>query len=425
MKIADDGWFGSGKKGTDDERIIPFKVSVSDEAINDLKYRLRNARINYESLEECNDFSYGFNGKYLKHLANYWLNKYNWKYHEDIINSLPQFITEIEGLKIHFIHAKPREKYEVVVPLLIVHGWPGNVFEFHKIIPMLLDPVQQIGSDINVAFEVIAPSIPGFGWSGVPMKKGLSPKAAARIFNKLMVRLGFSRYLLQGGDFGSIIATNIAFYYPENIIGLHLNMVLIFNWKALLYRTVGTMVPKLVYSSKKFHQQDSTHAFFNEMLEETGYVHIQATKPDTVGAALTDSPVGLAAYILEKFSSWTNTTYRSLHDGGLTRKFTMDELLTIVSIYWFNGNIMNSLRFYKEHFKDPSRYHGFNLYINVPTGYASFPEDLIEQPEEIMRTMYNVTSYTEMKVGGHFAAFEEPKLLADDIIKFIKTIHLE
>ncbi|VBB30849.1 unnamed protein product [Acanthocheilonema viteae] len=358
---AADGWFGHGEKRTDDERIIPFKINVSMEAIQDLKSRLKNARISYEPLEDCNDFSYGFNGKYLKHVANYWLNKYNWKYHEGIINSLPQFVTEVEGLKIHFIHAKPvKDNYKVVIPLLILHGWPGNVFEFFKIIPILLDPVQQISSDINVAFEVIAPSIPGFGWSTAPMKKGFNPEVAARIFNKLMIRLGFS-----------------------SVIGLHLNMAIALTWKALLYSTIGIIAPRLVYSSKTFHQQVAS-AFIKDLLEETGYMHIQATKPDTVGAALSDSPIGLAAYILEKFSYGTNTTYRSFHDGGLT-----------------------------------------NRYISSPTGYAVFPEDVIKQSEEAVRTMYNLTHYKEIERGGHFAALEEPKLLAADIIKFVKTIQLE
>ncbi|KAL3998370.1 Epoxide hydrolase N terminus family protein [Acanthocheilonema viteae] len=420
---AADGWFGHGEKRTDDERIIPFKINVSMEAIQDLKSRLKNARISYEPLEDCNDFSYGFNGKYLKHVANYWLNKYNWKYHEGIINSLPQFVTEVEGLKIHFIHAKPvKDNYKVVIPLLILHGWPGNVFEFFKIIPILLDPVQQISSDINVAFEVIAPSIPGFGWSTAPMKKGFNPEVAARIFNKLMIRLGFSRYLLQGGDWGRSIASDIAFYYPKNVIGLHLNMAIALTWKALLYSTIGIIAPRLVYSSKTFHQQVAS-AFIKDLLEETGYMHIQATKPDTVGAALSDSPIGLAAYILEKFSYGTNTTYRSFHDGGLTKKFTLDELLTIVSIYWFNGNMVNAMRLYKEYFQNSSR--NFNRYISSPTGYAVFPEDVIKQSEEAVRTMYNLTHYKEIERGGHFAALEEPKLLAADIIKFVKTIQLE
>ncbi|VIO96220.1 Uncharacterized protein BM_BM6095 [Brugia malayi] len=391
--IAIDGWFGRGKKRKDDERITPFKISVPEEAIQDLKFRLKNARINYEPLEDCNDFSYGFNSKYLKY--------------------------------IHFIHAKPmHNNYEVIVPLLILHGWPGNVFEFLKIIPLLVDPIQQIGSDISITFEIIAPSIPGFGWSAAPIKKGFNTEVAARIFNKLMIRLGFSRYLLQGGDWGSNIATNIAFYYPENVIGLHLNMALVFNWKALLYTAFGTITPRLAYSSQTFHQR-ATGAFLKDMLEETGYMHIQATKPDTIGAALNDSPIGLAAYILEKFSYGTNTTYRSLHDGGLTKKFTLDELLTIVSIYWFNNNIINAIRLYKEYFQNTPIFNKFNRYISIPTGYAAFPEDLMKQPEELMRTMYNITNYTEIKAGGHFAAFEEPKLLASDIIKFVKTIQLE
>uniref|UniRef100_A0A915Q4U7 Epoxide hydrolase n=1 Tax=Setaria digitata TaxID=48799 RepID=A0A915Q4U7_9BILA len=411
--LPSDGWFGSGEKRADDERILPFKVIVSEEA-------LEASHFSYEPLEDRNDFSNGFNGEYLKHVASYWLKKYNWRYHEEIINTVPHFTTEIEGLKIHFIRAKPTQNsYQLVVPLLLLHGWPGNVFEFLKIIPKLIDPIQQIGSDINVAFEVIAPSIPGFGWSSAPMKTGFDQEAAARIFNKLMIRLGFSRYLLQGGDWGSAIATSIAFYYPENVIGLHLNMALIFTWKALLYEIFGAVVPRLAYSSETFHHQPAG-AFLKDILEETGYMHIQATKPDTVGAALSDSPIGLAAYILEKFSSGTNTTYRSLHDGGLTRQFIVTSR---VIMFQFKKHLIGQA-YLAMHLKLSISSLFCSPYITVPTGYAAFPEDLAKQPEEIMRIMYNLTSYTEIKAGGHFAAFEEPKLLASDIIKFVKTIEL-
>ncbi|VDN20830.1 unnamed protein product [Gongylonema pulchrum] len=357
--IAADGWFGSGKKRDDDERIMPVLVNVSSQAIEvssfrsrsltlslsyfpDLKYRLRSARISYDPLEDEDNFQYGFNSKYLRELTNYWLNKYNWRYHEAIINtfstvkyarperSLPQGAY----FQVHFIHMKPaRGTYKVVVPLLLVHGWPSNVFEFYKIIPMLVDPVKQLGSDVDLAFEVVAPSIPGFAWSSAPKKTGFNTEATARIFWKLMTRLGFSRFLLQGGDWGSPITTSIALYFPQQlahvfyasaskslsfllytklrmenllslnskvirfsilfvsrsfaqrVIGLHLNMAMAISWKAMLYQLVGLVLPKLAFSSETFHHF-SPSTYFMDVLQETGYLHIQATKPDTVGMFL-------------------------------------------------------------------------------------------------------------------------------------------
>lgn len=425
LEIDSDGWFGSGNKRADNEKIAPFKVRVTDEALKDLNERLDKARITHSVLENSPNFEYGFNVNYLKDVVKYWKNSFSWRKQESIINSFPQFTTEIEGLKIHFIHAKPPTGYRKVVPLLIVHGWPGNVFEFYKIIPMLTDPSQNLKLDKDIAFEVIAPSIPGYGWSDVPKKTGFNQWATARIFQKLMLRLGFKKFALQGGDWGSAVTTNIAHYYPKNVIGLHLNTIFMMphaNIRSALISLIGSIAPSLVFSSPTSFSFSLKNNVMN-IVSEGGYLHLQATKPDTVGVGLNDSPVGLAAYILEKFSTWTNRQNRMLPDGGLTKKFTMDELLTIVTIYWLNGNIVNSQRYYKEYFLSPQRDIVASAYLSVPTGYASFPHDLIDRlPKELAETMFNITRYTEMPVGGHFAAFEEPELLAKDVVFFIKTL---
>ncbi|KAF8384851.1 hypothetical protein PRIPAC_73993 [Pristionchus pacificus] len=448
-----DGWFGTGMKRADDTKITPFKVAVPDAVLEDLKNRVASTRISHEVLEDANSFEYGFNANYLKKVLDHWQTKYDWRKQEVILNSWPQFITEVEGVKVHYYHAKPdAKKYKKVVPLLLVHGWPGNVFEFYKMLPMLLDPVaHKVASTHDIAFEVIAPSIPGYGFSESPKKTGFSQLAAARVFRKLMERVGHKKFYMQGGDWGSIVTSQLARMYPESALGLHLNMASASptSIKGLFYAVVGSIIPQHVFKHSHHHDYSTLDILTKVMLPESGYMHIQATKPDTVGTGLNDSPAGLAAYILEKFSTWTNGEYRKLPDGGLTKKFTLDELLTIVTIYWtqvnvhefinkcidqilHQGNIVASQRFYKECFTDPYNFPltnidemremqcSFSHYISVPTAHAQFPNELFDkQPAEIIATGMNLTSQVVMPDGGHFAAFEHPSDLAKHLFSFV------
>ncbi|KHN79201.1 Epoxide hydrolase 1 [Toxocara canis] len=426
FEIIIDEWYGSGSRRTENEAIVPFKVNVPDDVLKDLRMRLQNARISHEPLEDSDNFEYGFNANFLRTIIRYWAEKFDWRKQEAIINRFPQFTTEIEGLKVHFIRAKPpAKKYSRIVPLLIVHGWPGNVFEFYKIIPMLTDPSSNLGLESSIAFEVIAPSIPGYGWSDAPRKTGFNQWSTARVFRKMMLRLGHNKFLLQGGDWGSLVCTNIALYYPQHVLGLHLNMAFVsplFSLKAAFLSIVGSISPSTVFSSVNAYSFSLKKLFFT-MLTEGAHFHMHSTDPDTLGIGLNDSPVGLAAYILNKFAAWTNRHYRSWPDGALTQKLTMDELLTILSIYWINGNIVNSQRYYKEFFLSPQRDEVERAYLEVPTAFAIFPNDLFNpQPQELIECKYNLTSYTEMPKGGHFAALEEPKLLARDIFRFANIL---
>ncbi|TKR87269.1 hypothetical protein L596_011691 [Steinernema carpocapsae] len=430
IKVAKDGYFGSGAKHPDNTAINPFKINVPDAVLQDLKKRLEQSRIGHEVLEDSDNFEYGFNSKTLEEVKNYWLTKFDWRKQEAILNSFPQFTTEIEGMNIHFLRVQPPKTYKKVYPLLVVHGWPGNVFEFYKLIPMLTDPNKNLpGTDQDFAFEVIAPSIPGYGWSDQPKKTGFNQVVAARIFRKLMERLGKPKFFVQGGDWGAIIVSFLGKLYPDNVIGVHLNMFPAMphsNAKTFFLNVFGHLFPSLTFTSPSFHTF-SLKTFFLEAIKESGYMHIQATKPDTVGTALNDSPIGLAAYILEKYSTWTNMKYRSLQDGGLTKKFTMDELLTMISIYWTNNNIVSSQRFYAEYFGNPTCEALANQFIHVPTGYASFKHDFPQQiPEEIAAANCNMTHFGEFSDGGHFAAFEVPKQLAGDVFAFVgkvETLH--
>ncbi|KAB1258916.1 Epoxide hydrolase 1 [Camelus dromedarius] len=422
----EDGWWGPGVRPTagEDESICPFKVETSDEEINDLHQRIEKVRL-APPLEDSR-FHYGFNSNYLKKVISYWRNGFDWRKQVEILNKYPHFKTKIEGLDIHFIHVKPPQlpSGHTPKPLLMVHGWPGSFYEFYKIIPLLTDPKNHGLSDEHV-FEVICPSIPGYGFSEAPSKKGCNSVATARIFYKLMLRLGFQQFYIQGGDWGALICTNMAQLVPSHVKGLHLNMALIlrnfYTISLLLGRRFGGLFGyterdmELLYPFKKV---------FYSLVRESGYMHIQCTKPDTVGCALNDSPVGLAAYILEKFSTWTNSEFRDLEDGGLERKFSLDDLLTGIMLYWTTGTITSSQRFYKENLGQgfmANKHETMKVY--VPTGFAAFPYELMHFPEKWVKSKYpKLLSYSYMPRGGHFAAFEEPELLAQDIRKFVGLV---
>ncbi|XP_006276419.2 epoxide hydrolase 1 [Alligator mississippiensis] len=425
-----DGWWGSGErppKEKEDESIRPFRIETSDREIQDLHERLDRAR--YTPPLEGAAFQYGFNTTYLRRVVAYWRNQFNWQKQVEILNQYPHFKTTIEGIDIHFIHVKPLHvpRGQIVRPLLMVHGWPGSFFEFYKIIPLLTDPARH-GLNEDVVFEVICPSIPGYGFSEAPHQRGFDTLAAARIFHKLMERLGFKEFYVQGGDWGSQITTNMAQMQAKQVKGLHLNLVFISSsgLGRLVSLILGAYVPWLVGLTR----EDSRRLFpyleksVYEILRESGYLHIQATKPDTAGCGLNDSPVALAAYILEKFSTWTDKSFRDLDDGGLERKFSLDDLLTNVMIYWVTSSIVPSMRFYKENFStNPTTAPHARVGVYVPTGLAVFPQELIYTPCTWAKKKFkNIVAYTYMPRGGHFAAFEEPKLLAEDIKQLVRKV---
>ncbi|XP_056904427.1 epoxide hydrolase 1 [Takifugu flavidus] len=416
-----EGWWGAGEKPqSEDESIRPFTVETSDKEIEDLHGRIDGSR--YTDPLEGSAFQYGFNSTYLKKVVSYWKNEFDWKKQVAVLNKYPHYKTKIEGLDVHFIHVRPTSRpNQRVLPIMLVHGWPGSFYEFYKILPILTE------NQGGLVFEVICPSIPGYGFSEAPHKQGFNSLAAARIFHTLMERLGFSQYYLQGGDWGALITTNMAQMKPQNVKGLHVNMIITNrNFKTLLTIILGPYLPSLVGLTREDVRR--LFPFFEknvwEMLRESGYMHIQATKPDTAGCGLNDSPVGLAAYILEKFSTWTHTKYKDLDDGGLERKYTLDDLLTNVMIYWTTRSIVPSMRFYKENLKgDFDKRVDASVAVLVPSGLAAFPEELIHCPKAWAVTKYhNIYSYTSMPRGGHFAAFEEPQLLAEDIFQFVRKV---
>lgn len=409
---------GQAKDRSNDKEVRPFLINITTEVIADLKNRLSNARPIVKPLRSVN-FEYGFNGDHLAKVIDHWLNRYDWTARQAYLNTLPQFKTNIFGLDLHFIHAKPPTRSKArTIPLLMLHGWPGSVVEFYKIIPMLTTPV----AGRNFVFEVVAPSLPGYGFSEAAARPGMGPAQMGQMFVKLMERLGHEKFYVQGGDWGAVITEAISKIFPDRVYGMHSNMCsTITSLKLIDYirLALGTYWPSIIISSE--NEESRTYPLskmFSGFLEESGYMHLQMTKPDTAGVALNDSPVGLAAYILEKFSTWTSTRYKNLPDGGLS-KFKTDELLDNVMIYWVTSSMTTSMRLYSEFASN--KYQALPhamVKVKVPAACAIFPNEIpitLTLKTLLNRKFEKLIRATEMKDGGHFAAFEQPRLLADDI----------
>ena len=399
------------------EQLEPFKISVSDAELADLKSRIGSDL--KKIVKPLNDigFEYGFNSEYLKEIAKYWNDSYKWRQQETFINNVPQFTTRIDGLDIHFLHAKPKsESGKKIVPLLLVHGWPGSFVEFLDIIPLLT------AGNSELAFEVVAPSIPGYGFSSAPQKPGHNAAHTAKIFRDLMLRLGHSEFYCQGGDWGALVTTNLATFFPDNVRGLHVNMAGAFT-NGGMAKSYLARIPGLKYLIADPEDFDKVPDF-GFLLQESGYMHLQATKPDTVGVGLSSSPLGLAAYIMEKFSTWTDPAWRELQDGGLETKTAMDKdrMLTNVMIYWITNSITSSMRYYKENLSSYDMAVA-NTPVRVPVGFADLPHELTRVPRHQLTGKFpRLVSLTTLPSGGHFAAMEVPGDLAADVLTFASKV---
>jgi len=378
-------------------KVEPFSIKVPEEVLADLKARLDRTRFPDEVPDTA--WEYGTDLAYLRELVDYWRTRYDWRKHEKHLNSLRHFRTEIADLDLHFIHEEGRGPNPK--PLLLIHGWPGSVYEFMEIIPMLTNPAAY-GGDTSDSFTVIAPSLPGYGFSGHAKTRAMNIQAIADILFKLMTEtLGFPRFAVQGGDWGSAITARIGEVYPSYLYGIHLNMIPVGP-------TEGRNAPELTPEEK---------VFLGDMEKfrtaETGYQWIQGTKPQTLAYGLNDSPAGLAAWIVEKFRTWSDC------HGNLESRFTKDQLLTNIMIYWITGSINSSTRLYYE-----ARHHPWRLKpgtrIQTPAAVALFPGELARPPRHWAERVLNVKRWTPMARGGHFAAMEEPKLLAEDIRAFFR-----
>ena len=382
--------------------IIPFRIDVTDPEVNDLLSRLQKTRLP-DQLDNVS-WEYGTNLSFMNDLLAYWRDEFDWKAQERLLNQFDQYKTEVDDLDLHFIHQ--RSENPDAIPLMLVHGWPGSISEFYKIIKPLTDPVSH-GADISDSFHIIAPSLPGFGFSEAPSTPGYSPEKIALILSQLMEKLGYQRYAIAGGDWGAIINRHLANHFPERLIGLHSNMILASPPSDQGRRAEITDEEESARSTRQSY-----------MLNEVAYQQIQGTKPQSLGYGLTDSPSGLAAWIVEKFHGWTDMPQDS--EGDLTNHFSFDELLTNISIYWFTNTITSSTRIYYENRNTPQmKPMGF---INVPTGAAIFPAEIFITPRSWAEESYDLRHWTVMNEGGHFAALEKPELYLEDLRIFFRLL---
>jgi pimeloyl-ACP methyl ester carboxylesterase len=379
--------------------IRPFNIQVSEGDIADLRQRI--ARTRWPDQYEGGGWELGAERGYLQELAAYWADGFDFGTCLGELSWLPQFMANIGDREVHFVHA--RSAQPDALPLIITHGWPGTFAEMAKIIPMLTDP-ERHGRDPRDAFHVVAPSIPGFGFSGKPVRPGTTPGAIAALWVKLMNGLGYDRFCVQGGDFGSTISVWLAHDHPENVLRFHLNMI-----PPSMRPAEASLARKPLTAS----EQDLMKRGAQFQEAEGAYAHIHRTKPQTLGHALQDSPVGLAAWIAEKFRSWSDC------GGVIENAISRDELLTNISIYWFTGTITSSMRLYRERVREPMV---FDQKLKPPFGFANFPKEPLPATRDFAERFFDVQQWTDMPRGGHFAALEQPELLADDLRKFFRPL---
>ena len=374
--------------------INPFKIAVSDDVLNDLRSRLRHTR--WPDAQVVDDWSQGTPLAWLQSICRYWADGYDWRAREAKLNRFAQFTTDIDGLLIHFVHA--RSLHANAMPLLITHGWPGSIVEFHKVIEPLTNPTA-FGGDSSDAFHVVCPSLPGFAFSGKPTTTGWGVDRIAAAWAVLMHRLGYERYAAQGGDWGSAVTTSLGAQDPQHCAGIHITLAM--GSRPTTDNDTSAEVVRALKGAKHYQDWDS------------GYSKQQATRPQTLAYGLNDSPAGQAGWILEKFWAWTDC------DGNPENILSRDELLDNVMLYWVNACAASSARLYWESF---GKRRGVKQ-VTIPTGIAVYPKEIIPPVRKWMESDFsNIQHWREMPKGGHFAAFEQPELFIDDVREFFRTL---
>jgi pimeloyl-ACP methyl ester carboxylesterase len=379
----------------------PFTIAVADEVLSDLDRRLAATRWPDDFAND--DWSYGVNVAYLKDLVGYWRATYDWRARERLMNQLPQFVTDVDGLRIHFVHV--RGKGPNPVPLILSHGWPWTFWDYRRVIGPLTDPAAH-GGDPADSFDVVVPSLPGYGFSTPLTTPGINWWKTADLWVKLMDQLGYGRFAAQGGDWGSFISAQLGHKYPERMIGVHIHTP-----SFLDFLTTGK------FDKADFTEEEKPNLYRMAAFaaEETGYMALQKTKPQTVAIALNDSPAGLLGWLIEKRRRWSDC------GGDVERRFSKDELIDLAMLYWATGSYHTSARFYREGYKDPwtPSHEGFPV-VRAPTALAIMPEELTHPPRKWAERYYNLQRWTPMAAGGHFAAAEEPDALVADLREFFR-----
>lgn len=375
------------------EDITPFKISVAQSELDDLRSRLQHTR--WPDAETVGDWSQGAPLKYVKSLCAYWADGYDWPAREARLNEVPQYVANIDGLDIHFLHV--RSPHAGAMPLVLTHGWPGSVVEFLEVIGPLTDPAA-FGGDAADAFHVVVPSLPGYGFSGKPVSTGWGLRRTALAWAALMARLGYDRYGAQGGDWGAMVTTAIGLQDPEHVAGIHLNMVIGF--------------PGPDDGEPTEEEQAALARVQSYMAVDSGYSKQQSTRPQTLGYALVDSPAGQCAWILEKFWSWSDTA------GDPVGALGADRILDNVMLYWLPATGASSARMYWESFNHPVLDP-----VSVPMGASVFPKEIFHCSRRwASRQFQDIRYWNKPPRGGHFAAFEQPALFVDEVRGFFRTV---
>ncbi len=379
----------------------PFRIAVSEAVLEDLQARLGRTRLPDEVPGA--GWEYGTERAFLQALLEYWLERYDWRAQERELNNLAQYRASVDGMRLHFIHESGANPD--ALPVLLLHGWPSSPFEFARVIPLLGARGGAVqGHGTAAGFPLVAPSLPGYGFSDRVARRGVNVQFMAELFCKLMTEvLGYRRFVVHGGDWGAVIASRMAEAYRSEVVGLHLSMVPV----GASQTPQGTELS----AEEKVFLGDLDR--FRRL--ESGYQWIQGTKPQTLGYALNDSPAGLCAWIVEKYRTWSDCR------GDIERRFTKDQLLTAVMIYWVTETINSSIRLYYE-FRQRPWLPDSGPRIETPTGVAVFPAEIVRPPRAWVERIFNLRRWTVMPRGGHFAALEEPQMLADDLRAFATEI---
>lgn len=372
--------------------VTPFKVEISDAVLDDLRQRLRNTRSPDQIIDS--GWDYGFDTEHLQEILNYWADDFDWRGAEDRLNAWNHAMVDVEGTQIHVLRRAPVGS-EPVVPLLIMHGWPSSFVQMLPLLKVLpeAEKVHGIGLDIVVA------SLPGYGFSDIPTTPGMNMKRAAEIMAGAMSMLGQDRFAIRASDVGGAIARQICLNARERVLALHIS-------------GTNPFLPSALPTDMNDEEQSFVDAARAWIASEGGYAHMHTTRPQTLAHALTDSPAGLAAWVLEKFRDWGDT------NGDLSGRFGRDALLTNLTIYWATRTINSSMRLYFENMRDP----GTLGRVEVPTGVLMGPNDMIRTPRKWLNRSYQVVSWTDAEAGGHFMEWEEPDAVAEDLCRFLSDL---
>jgi pimeloyl-ACP methyl ester carboxylesterase len=379
---------------SEDGPIRPYRIDIPEGQLDELRDRLRRTR--WPDAETVDDWSQGVPLAYMQELCRYWSEEYRWRETEQRLNTLPQFRVVIDGLDHHFVHV--RSPHPGALPLVITHGWPGSIVEFEKVIAPLTDPTT-FGGDPADAFDVVCPSLPGYGFSARPTATGWGVDRIARAWAALMARLGYARYGAQGGDWGSMVTASLAQQDPEHVVGIHLNMPMV-GRKAMSGQDLTETEEATLASRAEFQRW------------ETGYSGQQSTRPQTLGYGLADSPTGQCAWIVEKFRAWTDC------DGHPENILSRDELLDNVMLYWLTDTGASSARLYWESYRNVDVSP-----VGVPTGCSLFPKEILRLSRRWAEQRFTDLRYWhEVDRGGHFAALEQPDLFVNEVRSFFRLV---